>query len=331
MRRREFIAGLGGAAAWPMTARAQQGQRVRRVGVLSSNDENDASARATLLAAFTRALAELGWTEGRNLRIDIRWTAGSIERARARAEELVGLQPDVIFVDSTAQTAALQRETRTIPIVFVNVSDPVGSGFVAGLPRPSGNITGFAYAEPTLGGKWLELLKEIAPGVTRAAFMFNPDTAPYARSYYLPSFEASARSLKIEPTAAPIRSYAEIETNIISLGRQPGAGLVAVPDISMYNNREALVSLLTRSNVPAIYNDPGYARIGGLLSYGAELLDLTRRAAAYVDRILRGERPADLPVQMPVKYLMALNPRTAKALGLTIPPTLLAIADEVIE
>jgi putative tryptophan/tyrosine transport system substrate-binding protein len=331
VRRREFIAGLGSAAVWPVVALAQQRERVGRVGVLSSNDENDASARATLLAAFTQALAELGWTEGRNLRMDIRWTAGSIERARVCAEELVGLQPDVIFVDSTAPTAALQRETRTIPIVFVNVSDPVGSGFVAGLPRPSGNITGFAYAEPTLGGKWLELLREIAPGVTRAAFMFNPDTAPYARSYYLPSFEASARSLKIEPTTAPVRSYAEIETNIISLGRQPGAGLVAVPDMMMYNNREAFVSLLTRSNVPAIYNDPSYTRIGGLLSYGAEFLDLTRRAAAYVDRILRGEKPADLPVQMPVKFLMALNARTAKALGLTVPLTLLALADEVIE
>jgi putative ABC transport system substrate-binding protein len=236
IRRREFIAGLGSAAAWPVAARAQQGDRVRRIGVLLSTEENDVE-EATGLAAFTQALADLGWTEGRNLRMDIRWTAGSVDRARAYAKELVDLQPEVIFVDTTPTTAALQSITQTIPIVFMGVSDPIGAGFVASVARPGGNITGFAFLEPSIGGKWLELLTEIAPGVKRVAAMFNPDTGPYVRSYYLPSFEAGVRPLKLEPIVAPVRSDAEIEATITSLGREPGGGLVVMPDVFMIVHR----------------------------------------------------------------------------------------------
>jgi putative ABC transport system substrate-binding protein len=294
-------------------------------------DRNDSQAPATGIDWFWQALAELGWIEGRNLRMDIRLSAGSVEQTNKYARELVDLQPDLILADATPPTAAFQSITRTIPIVFVNVSDPIGSGFVSSLARPGSNITGFAYSEPTLGGKWLELLTEVAPGLKRVAFMFNRDTAPYATSYFLPSFEDNARLLHIEPMVAPFDNYAEIETTITSLGRKSGSGLIAVPDASMYNNRELIVSLLERNRIPAIYNDPTFARIGGLLSYGAEFADIQRRAAVYADRILRGERPGDLPVQMPIKYILALNARTAKALGLTFPLTLLASADEVIE
>jgi putative ABC transport system substrate-binding protein len=223
MRRRDFITVLGGAAAtWPLAARAQQGDRVRRIGVLMEIDENDPGGKADLLG-FTQGLAELGWSDGRNFRMDVRWAAGNVDRMRMFAKELVDLQPDVILARSTPVTAALQRETRTVPIVFVLVSDPVGAGFVAGLPRPGGNITGFIHLEGSMGGKWLQLLTEIAPSVKRVASMFNPDTAPYARSYYVPSFESAARSLKMEPIVASVHSDAEIETVIASLGREPGA------------------------------------------------------------------------------------------------------------
>jgi putative ABC transport system substrate-binding protein len=233
MRRREFIAGLGGAAiGWPRAARAQRAGRMRRLGVLLPYEENDPGPKADL-SAFTQRLSELGWTDGRNLRMDVRWAAGNLDRGRIYAKELVGLQPDVLLADSTPNTAALQRETRTIPIVFVVVSDPVGSGFIAGLPRPGGNITGFIPWEPTMGGKWLQLLTEIAPGVRRIAAMFNPDTAPYVPSNYLPSFEAAARSLKVEPITAPVHSDAEIEQAITSLGREPKGGFVVMPDSFM--------------------------------------------------------------------------------------------------
>jgi putative tryptophan/tyrosine transport system substrate-binding protein len=229
MRRRQFIAGLGSAAAWPLAARAQQGDRMRRIGVLMAFDENDPAAKAQL-SRFTQGLSELGWSDGRNLRTVVRWAAGNVDRMRMFAKELVELQPEVIVAPTTPVTAALQRETRTIPIVFVIVSDPVGSGFVASLPRPGGNITGFISSEGTMGGKWLELLTEIAPGVKRAAIMFNPDTAPGGGAYYRPSFDAAARLLKVEPIAAPVRSDAEFETLIGSLGREPGGGLVVMAD-----------------------------------------------------------------------------------------------------
>jgi putative ABC transport system substrate-binding protein len=328
MRRREFIAGLGGAAAWPLTARAQQDDRVRPIAVLMPGDGND-PLRKTQLSAFTQALAGLGWTEGRNVRMDPRWAGSDTNRIREFAQELVGSQPDVIVASATAVTAALQRETRTIPIVMVNVADPVASGTVARLDRPSGNITGFAGLEASLGGKWLELLSEIAPGLRRAAIMFNPDTA--AVSTYMPSFEAAAGSLKVVPSTTPVHSDVEIETAVVALGREPGGGLVVMPDAFTLVHRAPIILAAARNNVPAVYNYSAFARDGGLLSYGLDQVDAWRRAASYVDRILRGAKPGDLPVQFPTKFELVVNLKTAKSLGLDVPPSILLSADEVIE
>jgi len=329
MNRRDFITLLGGAAAaWPIAVRAQQGDRVRRIGVLFPGDENDATYKARL-PAFTQALAVLGWTEGRNVRMDLRWAGPDINRIRALAQELVGLQPDIIATNGTPETIAVQRETRTIPIVFANVGDPVASGIVARLDRPGGNVTGFAILEASLGGKWLELLSEIAPGLNRAAIMFNPDTVLV--SAYMPSLETAARSLKVEPITAPVHSDIEIETAIIALGREPGGGLVVMPDAFLNSHRAPTILAAARNNVPAVYALSETARDGGLLSYGVDRVDSFRRAASYVDRILRGEKPGDLPVQVPTKFEMILNLKTARALGLTVPQSLLLRADEVIE
>jgi putative ABC transport system substrate-binding protein len=328
LRRREFITLLGGAAAWPLAARAQQGDRVRRIGVLMPYDENDPAVKARI-SAFTQALAGLGWTDGRNVRMDLRSGGGDINRIRALAQDLVGLQPDIIVTSATPSTAAVQRETRTIPIVFANVVDPVASGIVAQLDRPSGNITGFATYEASLGGKWLELLSEIAPGLKRAAIMFNPDTAPV--SAYMPSFETAARSLKVAPIIAPVHSDAQIETAIIGLGREPGGGLVVMPDVFAVVHRGPIILAAARNNVPAVYNQSDFVRDGGLLSYGVDQADTFRRAATYVDRILRGEKPGDLPVQFPTKYELVINMKTAKALGLTVSNQLQLLADEVTE
>jgi putative ABC transport system substrate-binding protein len=327
VNRRDFIAGLG-AAAWPLAARAQQPERMRRIGALVLRDENDPVAK-TGVSAFTQALSDLGWTDGRNLRMDLRWAGFDTTRMQALARELVGLQPDIILADAGAATTALQRETRTIPIVFVNVGDPVVSGLVASLNRPGGNITGFALLEASLGGKWLELLSEIAPGLKRAANMFNPDNR--ATPIYVPSFEAAARSLKVAPITAPVHNDVEIEAAIIALGREPGGGLVVMPDTFMNQHRVPIILAAARNKVPAVYNLSDYAKDGALLSYGPHLVDNLRRAATYVDRILRGAKPGDLPVQFPTKFEMVINLKTAKALGLTIPPNLLALADEVIE
>jgi putative tryptophan/tyrosine transport system substrate-binding protein len=327
MRRREFIAGLGIAAAWPPTARAQQGERMRRIGVHMPFDENDPLAKARI-SAFRQALTDLGWTDGRNVRMDLRWGAGDANRMRAFAQELVGLQPDIIMTGSIAAIAALQRETRTIPIVGVNIGDPVATGHVAAFNRPGGNITGFVNYEATLGGKWLELLSEMAPGLKRAAIMFNPDTALMVM---MPSFETAARSLKVGPIMAPVHSDAEIETAIIALGREPGGGLVVLSDNFVIGHRAPIILAAARNNVPTVYPLSDFARDGGLLSYGIDRVDNWRRAATYVDRILRGEKPGDLPVQFPVKYEMAVNLKTAKALGLTVPQSILLRADEVIE
>jgi putative tryptophan/tyrosine transport system substrate-binding protein len=331
MRRRDFISLVGGSAvAWPLVARAQQPGRMRRIGVLMPFAESDPDAMAQL-SGFTQGLAQLGWIDGRNVRMDRRWSAGSIDQTRMFAKELVDLQPDVILAHSTPATAALQRETRTIPIVFAVVSDPVGVGFAASLSRPGGNLTGFIHMEASMGGKWLELLTEIAPGVKRATVMFNPNTAPYARSYYLPSFEAAARSFKVAPIVAPVHSEAEIETVITSLGREPGGGLVVLPDTFSQVHRAAIILLAARNNVPASYCDNSFAVDGGLFSYGPDQVDIFRRAAAYVDRILKGEKPADLPLQAPTKYVLTLNLKTAKALGLDVPAMVLGRAAEVIE
>jgi putative tryptophan/tyrosine transport system substrate-binding protein len=303
---------------------------MRRIGVLMPFAESDPDAMAQL-SGFTQGLAQLGWIDGRNVRMDRRWAVGSIDRTRMFAKELVDLQPDVILAHSTPATAALQRETRTIPIVFAVVSDPVGVGFAASLSRPGGNLTGFIHMEASMGGKWLELLTEIAPGVKRATVMFNPNTAPYARSYYLPSFEAAARSFKVAPIVAPVHSEAEIETVITSLGREPGGGLVVLPDTFSQVHRTAIILLAARNNVPVAYCDNSFAVDGGLFSYGPDQIDIFRRAAAYVDRILKGEKPADLPVIQPTRFELVINLKTVRAFGIDIPAKLLALSDEVIE
>jgi putative ABC transport system substrate-binding protein len=326
IRRRQFIAGLGSAAAWPAVARAQQPDRMRRIGVLMPYDDPVAKRYVT---AFTQALADSGWTDGRNVRIDLR-DGSHINRIPALAREVVGLRPDIIVViGSTPATAAVQRETRTIPIVFASVVDPVGSGIVAQLDRPTGNTTGFATFEVSLGGKWLELLTEITPGLKRVAIMFNPDTAP--ASAFMPSFETAARSLKVEPITAPVHSDVEIETTAIALGREPRGGLVVIPDAWTTMHRVPIMLAAARNNVPAISWQSDFVREGGLLSYGVGLLDTVRRAATYVDRVLRGAKPGDLPVQFPTKYEMVVNLKTAKALGLMVPQSILLRADEVIQ
>jgi putative tryptophan/tyrosine transport system substrate-binding protein len=330
MRRREFIAGLGSAAALPRAALAQQNEQMRRVGALMGWNQTDPEANA-YFTSFTQRLSELGWSEGRNLRVDARWEAESVDRKQRFAAELVGLQPDVILSANTPETAALQQATRTIPIVFATVSDPVGSGFVASLSHPGGNLTGFMFQEASMAGKWLELLTEIAPGVKRVALMFNPETAPYIRSYYLPAFEAAAQLLKVAPIVAPVHNGGEIEKVMISLGREPDGGLIGGPDTFIQIHRAPILSLAAQYRIPAVYGPPILVKEGGLVSYGPDLKDQFRRAADYVDRILRGARPGDLPVQLPTKFVVAINLKTAKALGLSVPMSALLRANEVIE
>ncbi|HXL30052.1 MAG TPA: ABC transporter substrate-binding protein [Bradyrhizobium sp.] len=332
IKRREFIGLIGGATvAWPFVALAQKPDRSRRIGVLMSLGENDPEGKAQL-SGFTQGLADLGWSDGPNLRMDVRWGGGDVNKIRTFAKELVAAQPDLILSQGTPVTAALQRETRTIPIVFVVVTDPVGEGFVAGLPLPGGNITGFITSEAAMGSKMLDLLLDIAPGINRVAMIFNPDTAPGGGKYYLGDFEAAARSSRIAPIAARAQSDAEIDTVVTSLGREPDGGLVVMPDFFMLNHVQPILLQAARSNVPTIY--PWryvVTKEAGLISYGPDFRDIVRRAAPYVDRILRGAKPADLPVQVPVKFEMAVNVKTAKALGLTVPTSLLLRADEVIE
>jgi putative ABC transport system substrate-binding protein len=330
MRRRNFIALVGGTAAWPLAAHSQPAERVRRIGVHMPFDENDPLAKARM-SAFRQTLTDLGWIDGRNVRMHLRWGAGDANRMRALAQELVGLQPDIIMTGSTAATDALQRETQTIPIVGVNVGDLVATGLVAAFNRPGGNITGFVNYEAGLGGKWLELLSEMAPGLKRAAIMFNPDTALVPFQMQMPSFETAARSLKVEAITAPVHNDAEIETAIIALGREPGGGLAVLSDSFVIGHRAPIILAAARNNVPAVYPLSDLARDGGLLSYGIDRVDNWRRAASYVDRILRGTKPGDLPVQFPTKFEMVVNLKTAKALGLAIPQSILLRADEVIE
>ena len=328
MTRREFITLVASAAAWPVYA--QQAERMRRIGVLMAFSESNPQHRS-LNDTFVQSLGRLGWVAGRNIQIDVRWAGGDLGRMRTFAKLLTELQPDAILANGTPVTAALRRETRTIPIVFVIVADPVDAGFVAAWPRPGGNITGFVNAEPAMAGKWLQTLKEIAPRVKRTAIMFNPDTAPGGGKYFLGPFEAAARALGEEPIVVRVGSAAEIEAGVASLGREQ-ASLVLMPDTFMAVHQATVISAAASNNVPAIGSDlPNFAKEGGLLSYGASFPDIFRRAAPYVDRILRGENPADLPVQAPTRYELVINLKTAKALGLTVPPSLLAIADEVIE
>jgi putative ABC transport system substrate-binding protein len=332
MQRRAFIAILGGAAAaWPLAVHAQQNGPMRRIGFLFGGADSDPQI-VEAQAAFKAALAGLGWIEGRNLQIDFRYAAADVDRMRIFAKELVALQPDVLVGHTTGVIAALKRETKSIPVVFVIVSDPVGSGYVESLARPGGNITGFINIEASLSGKWIEILKEIQPRITRAALMFNPSTATYIKFYQEP-FEAAARASRIEPIAAPVHNAADIERVFDDLGTRPDSGLVLPPDVftTTKANLDLIISFAARTHLPTIYPYRYMVDAGGLISYGIDTVDLYRRAPVYVDRILKGAKPADLPVQLPTKFEMAVNLKTAKALGIDIPAALLGGADVVIE
>jgi ABC-type uncharacterized transport system substrate-binding protein len=327
--RREFITLLGGAAvAWPHAARAQQAERVRRIGLLmASADDREGQARVTPLK---EGLKELGWTDGRNIQIETRFGGGDAGRIRAHAAELVALAPDVLVGHATPGTRALRQATSSIPIVMVAVNDPVEQGFVSSLAHPGGNITGFALINFQMVGKWLEMLKEAAPGVSRAALMFNPDTAS-TYYVYLRSFEAEPRSIAVEVAEAPVRNTTEIEEAIAKLGREPGGGLIVPPDAFTVLHHQLLIRLAQQHRLPAVYAYRTYVAEGALMSYGPDVYDVFRRSASYVDRILKGAKPADLPIQQPTKFELAINLKTAKALGLQIPDKLLALADEIIE
>ena len=331
MNRRDTLIALCAlaAAVTPFAARPQPYGKVRRIGVLLGQSEKNSEAQARF-AVFKESLAALGWAEGRNLSIELRWSAGDVNRASVLARELVALQPELIVCTTTAVTAALQRETRTIPIVFIAVSDPVGSGFVKTFSQPGGNITGFIDLESSLIEKCLELLKEIAPRVTRVAVMFNPDTAPYAE-YYLRPLKTAAPKLGVKAFTAAVRSESEIEEAISGLGREPGGGLIVMPDSFMGIHHKSTTALAARYKVPATYFAGPFVAGGGLSSYGVDIVDLRRRAPSYVDRILRGAKPAELPVQQPVRFELFINLKTAQALGLSIPQSVLLRADKVIE
>jgi len=330
MRRRTFITLIGSAAAWPLVARGQQNERVRRVAVLMAYANSDPEGHV-LLRTFAEALEEIGWKPERNVIIERRWAGGDIDRMQRFAKELVAMQPDVILANTTPVVAAIQRETRTIPIVFVVVSDPIGDGFVASLARPGGNITGFLHLEASVGGKWLELLKQVAPKLRRAAAMFNPATSPDRGNYYLPAFEAAARAFGMESIVAPVGSDADIEAAIASLASQPDSGLVVMSDGFVRVHRKTIIAATARQKIPAVYPLRVNAQDGGLLAFGPSYVQLFHQAAPYVDRILRGERPAELPVQVPTRFELVINLKTAKALGLSVPPALQARADEMIE
>jgi putative tryptophan/tyrosine transport system substrate-binding protein len=328
MRRRQFIAMIGGAAAaWPLFLRAQQKPVLRRIGVLMGVPEGDPEYQSEA-AALKRGLQELGWTEGRNLQTEYRWAGAEPDRIQASAAELVALACEVIVARSTLVVEALLRETHSIPIVFTVVVDPVGSGFAASLARPGGNVTGFQNYEFTMTGKWLQILMEIAPQVRRVAFLYNPITAPPG---FLRSLNTVASSYSVQPIAAAVHDSGTIEAALAALAREPGGGLIVIPDIFNIANRALIIGLAAKGGLPAIYPSALHTKSGGLLSYGPDTPDLFRRAASYVDRILKGEKPAELPVQQPTKYELTINLKTAKALGIAIPPTLLAVADELIE
>jgi putative tryptophan/tyrosine transport system substrate-binding protein len=327
MKRRQFIAGLGGAVAWPLAARAQQGDRVRRIGVLIPYDETDSEAKARV-AAFREGLEKLGWTEGGNISFDYRWALDT-DRLRAYATGLVAMTPDAIFAVGGAPLVALQKATQTIPIVFAAVPDPVANGFVASVARPGGNITGFATYELTIGVKWLELLKEIAPRVTGAAFIYDP--ANPNSSGYLREIEAAAPSLGMKVSAQAVHNSAEIERMLDLHASALNSGLIVLASPAVNANRKQIIALAAKHRLPAIYHFRESVAEGGLASYGADIFDLSRRAAIYVDRILKGDKPSDLPVQFATRFELVINLKTAKALGLTVPQSILLRADEVIE
>jgi putative ABC transport system substrate-binding protein len=327
MRRREFIMAVGGATAWPLAVRAQQADGMRRIGVLMVIAETDPEAQPRI-AAFLAGLQSFGWIEGRNIQIHYRWAAGDPARTRTYATELIGLTPDVIFVSSTPALAAL-KESRTIPIIFVGVPDPIGSGFVVSLARPGGHVTGISNFEFSMGGKWVGLLREIAPRTARVAIMINPGT-PGGPSFLGP-IEAAAALLSIDSIRFPVQGAADIERTIEAFGREPDGGVIVLPSPVTQFHRKVIVALVARYRLPTVYPYRYFTAAGGLMSYGVDVLDTYRRAASYVDQVLKGAKPADLPVQQPTKFELVINSKTAEALGLEIPPMLLAQADEVIE
>jgi putative ABC transport system substrate-binding protein len=329
LRRRDFIALLGGAAAWPVAVRGQQPDRVRRVSMLLSIAENDPEATSRI-KAFQRGMRDLGWIEGRNVRIDYRFAASDPNKIREYVAEFIGLVPDVIVGNGTAVVAVLQRATTTIPIVFAVLNDPVGQGFISSMARPGGNITGFTFVEFSMIGKWLEMLRDVSPRLSRVAMMFNPDTAPYYH-FYLRSFESLPRPIATEVKAVHVRDVAEIEDVVAKLGGEPNTGLIAPPDPFIVVQRDAIMRSAERHRVPAIYAYRQFVSEGGLMSYGPDTADIFRRAASYVDRVLHGANPADLPAQSPTKFEFVVNLKAAKAIGLTIQDSFLLLADEVIE
>jgi putative tryptophan/tyrosine transport system substrate-binding protein len=330
MRRREFMTLVGGAAAtWPLPISAQS-EGMRRICVLMGLAESDPAQRA-LLSTFTQALKDLGWQDGRNVQIDYRWGASDAEKIQIFARLCVEQRPDLIVGHTTPIVAALKTQTSTIPIVFVQVSDPIGSHFVDNLARPGGNITGFTNLEASIGTKLVELLKEVAPQTSSVALMFNPQTSPDGGSYFVKPLEAAAPVLKVRMIAAPVHNPAEIEVALTSLSHEPTAGLIVMPDIFITAHRREIIALAAQFRLPAVYAYRLFPASGGLMSYGTDLVDVFRRAASYVDRVLKGEKPADLPVQMPAKYEMVINLKTAKAFGIDIPMQIQQRADEVIE
>jgi len=327
--RRQFITLLGGAAVvGPLAARAQQAERVRRIGVLMGAVESD-PARQSQLAAFRGALAKLGWREGSNLGIEVRW-GGDPELCARYAAELVALGPEVILADASPSVEALQRQTRTIPIVFVTVADPIGQGFVANLAHPGGNTTGFSVFDAPMAGKWLEMLTQITPPVTRVAMLFNPATTPYANLMFR-AMEDAAPSFAVAVRAAPVNSESEVDAMMAALAREGRGGVLVLTSIFTVTHRDAIIGLAARHRLPAVYAYSFFAEAGGLMSYGVDVADVHRRAADYVNRILKGDKPGDLPVQMPIKFNLVINLKTAKALDITVATSLLATADEVIE
>jgi putative tryptophan/tyrosine transport system substrate-binding protein len=329
VRRREFITLIGGAATWPLVARAQQSERMQRVGVLLGVAEDHVQAQLRV-RAFQKGLRDLGWVQGRNIRIDYRFAASDPNRIREHVAELIKLTPDVIVGNSSPVLTALRQATSTIPIVFAVVNDPVGQGFISSAAHPGGNVTGFSFIESELVGKWLVMLKDVVPNLSRANLMFNPALAPYY-DVYLRSFETALRSIKAEIKAAPVRETSEIEAIIIKLARDSGNGLIAAADPFILDNLNTISQLTLQHRMPAISVYQQFVSEGGLMSYGPDTADIFRRAAGYVDRILKGAKPADLPLQAPDRFELAINLKTAKVLGLTVPPPLLATADEVIE
>jgi putative tryptophan/tyrosine transport system substrate-binding protein len=329
VKRREFITLIGGAAAWPLAAHAQQAAGTRRVGVLMNLSEKDLEAQR-LVTAFREGLAQLGWIDGGNLRMDYRWASGDVGRIRTLAKELVELSPDIIVGYATPSVVALQQETRSIPIVFLSVTDPVGQGLVASLANPGGNITGFAVFEFSLGAKWMEALKQIVPGLRRVTTIFNPKTAPYY-ALYVRAIEKAASSYAVEPIVVEVHDDAEIERAISTLAGEPDGGLIVMPDSFNMVHRRTIIEVVDRYRLPAMYYFPFFAADGGLISYGPDEIDMFRRTAGYVDRILKGAKVGDLPVQQPTNFRLVINLKTAKALGIDVPASLLARADEVIE